>query len=200
VLGQSGSSVLGQSGSGVLGQSGSGVHGQSGSALLARTGSGVRNMTVSSTRRASRDASAVRLSTRSFFESAAMGPVEAVEFSGHSALVTVLGQAYATSHTVAQSVQVGDYVVAAGTASGQLQVLYSVGDQYVPGASPVYAVGAITKGDFSGANVSIGTTLFDYSSHLASEPGFTPVAGQVIEMRGIQPVPRGKVLVGLLGD
>jgi hypothetical protein len=129
-----------------------------------------------------------------------MGPVEAVELAGDSARVTVLGQAYATSHTVAQSVQLGEYVVAAGNASGQLQVLYSVGSQYVPGASPVYAVGAITKGDLSGANLSIGTTLFDYSSHLASEPSFTPVAGQVIEMRGIQPVPGGKVLVGLFAN
>ena len=109
----------------------------------------------------------------------------------------MLGQAYGTSRTVAESINVGDYVVAAGSDSGDLHVLYPVGTQYVPGASPVYALGAITKDDSSTANLSIGATVFDYSAHLASEPGFKLEAGEIIEIRGIQPIPGGKVIVGL---
>ena len=123
-----------------------------------------------------------------------MGPVDAITLGREGAEFTVAGQVYKTSTNAAGSYAVGDYVVVAADADGNIDVLYSAGVSYVPGASPVMVMGQIESTDPSRASLSVGATILDYSAHLAVDPTFRPVSGTIVEARGIQPV-RGGIIV-----
>ncbi|HLF12300.1 MAG TPA: hypothetical protein VJA26_13920, partial [Gammaproteobacteria bacterium] len=157
------------------GINGSGVRGINGSGVRGINGSGVRGRG---------------------YESAAIGPVEAIEITGQTAVLRIAGQTYIASADVAGSFSLGDYVVAASEAGGAADVLYLVGEQYVPGASTVLVVGPIGAVQTSLGNIAIGDVVVDYSAHLAAEPTYLPQAGDVVEVEGIQPVPGDRIIVG----
>jgi hypothetical protein len=155
------------------------LRGSTGSGLRGSTGSGLRGL------------------DQYVFESAAIGPIGAIIVTDDGARLMIVGQTYDTSVEIAGSVVEGEYVVAAGNSEGQLQVLYSMGSEYVAGASAVMVRGPVKAADTSVANLSVGDAVLDYSSHLAVEPAYIPESGDLIEARGVQPSPGGKLIVGL---
>jgi hypothetical protein len=123
-----------------------------------------------------------------------MGPVESIDVgNGASSTITVLGQTYRTTPDVAASFAVGDYVVAGGS-GGDLSLIYGTQADYVAGSSQVTVRGAITSVDVTRALLGIGDVTIDYSSHLTSNASYTPVVGDVVEVKGTQPLSRGIVL------
>ena len=130
------------------------------------------------------------------FDSAAMGPVEQIQSGPDGSALTVLGQVYHTTGETAGSVQVGDYVIAAGDAAGNLGVLYPLNTSYVAGASPVSVVGVVSSADASVAAFTVGGVVVDYSAYLASDPTYEPSAGSLVQARGTQPAIGGQLLVG----
>jgi hypothetical protein len=125
-----------------------------------------------------------------------MGPIDAISIRGELSELTVVGQIYETSTKAASSYSVGDYVVVAADTEGKVEVLYSAGVSYVPGASPVMVMGKIESASASRGSLTVGTAVVDYSAHLAADPSFTPVPGATIEARGIQPLRGGTIVVG----
>jgi len=192
--GQTGSYARGQTGSYARAQTGSGARGQTGSYARAQTGSGARGQTGSYAR--AQTGSYARGAVSSFaFESAAMGPVEAMETQDGVTTLTVLGQKFVDRSDLGASFASGDYVMAAGNGDGQLQVLYPVGSAYVPGASTVMVVGTIKAVNGPHSSITLGSTTFDYSSRLVGNPDYTPHSGELAHFTGTQPVPGGLVLV-----
>jgi hypothetical protein len=45
--------------------------------------------------------------------------------------------------------------------------------------------------------MAIGSAEFDYSSVLSGEPDFVPQLGQFVEVEGLQPLPGGRIVVGI---
>jgi hypothetical protein len=131
-----------------------------------------------------------------------MGPVEAINAGSADGAVTltVLGQSYHATKELAQSVVEGDYVVIAAATGGDAVILYLVGSPYVPGVSSVAVKGQAVEVDAVLATVAIGSTTFDYSAQLGSDPSLLPTVGQTFEISGIQPLPEGTVLTGLAGQ
>ena len=179
------SSVRGLTGSGTRGLTGSGARGLTGSGSRGLTGSGSRGLTGSGSR-----------SFAPGFAVAAIGPVESLEVLGESATVTVLGQQFVSSAAAAESLAVGDYILAAVESGGET-VVYSLGEAYVPGASMVGVRGPIVSADHALATVVVGAASIDYSAQLSADPTLAPAEGTLIEAMGIQPLAQGRIIVGL---
>ena len=191
--GLTGSGSRGLTGSGSRGLTSSGSRGLTGSGSRGLTGSGSRGLTGSGSRGLTGSGS------RSFapgFAVAAIGPVESLEVLGESATVTVLGQQFVSSAAAAESLAVGDYILAAVESGGET-VVYSLGEAYVPGASMVGVRGPIVSADHALATVVVGAASIDYSAQLSADPTLAPAEGTLIEAMGIQPLAQGRIIVGL---
>ena len=129
-----------------------------------------------------------------------MGPVESIEQGPDGATVlTVLGQVYHANAETVGSVEVGDYVIAAGDETGILGVLYPLGETYVAGSSAVSVVGRVSSTDASVAAFTVGRVSVDYSGYLVTDPRYEPTAGSLVQARGTQPVPGGQVVLAADG-
>ena len=129
------------------------------------------------------------------FESAAMGPVESISQSADSASIVILGQTYVTDVASTSGIAEGDYVFAAGSSDGVLRVFYSVGTPYIPGASAVMLVGAVDDIRPAVSAMAVKNVVVDYSSRLVGHPDYSPTPGTIIQATGVQPLPRGTILL-----
>jgi len=181
----SGSEANGITGSGLRGITGSGLRGITGSGLRGITGSGLRGIT----------GSGLRGITGSGLRSAALGPVESLNAQSGVAVISVAGQIFIASSDDVSNLQVGDYVLAAGSGEGELSLLVGVDEPYVPGSSTIWVRGEVTSVSTELGRIGVGFASFDYTPVLATLPDLEPQLGSVIEVGGIQPVPGGTVLV-----
>jgi hypothetical protein len=83
-------------------------------------------------------------------------------------------------------------VVRAGSAA----LVYHVGSPYVPGLSVVRLRGAVQSVDAATGRLSVGALVVDHTYQLSVEPTFAPSVGETIEVRGIQPAPKGVLIAG----
>jgi hypothetical protein len=130
-----------------------------------------------------------------------LGPVEAVERNSDTGTtqITVLGQTF-VSDLEEVGAAVGDYVLAASRENGELAVLVSAGESYVPGSSAVWVIGTVDGVTAPIAQFSVGEATFDYSSLLSLDPSLSLEAGDIVDFYGIQPVPGGSVILGIHGS
>jgi hypothetical protein len=162
------------------------VRGLNGSGVRGLNGSGVRGL----------NGSGVRVSAQ--FESVAMGPVESISptAEGSETLsIRVIGQTYTTSAEMIGTIALGDYVVAAGNLEGELQVVYDVGSQYVPGSSAVLVRGVVSEITPALASLTIGTVQVEYSAYTTSDPNYVPVVGIPVEVVGTQPLEGSQIVL-----
>src|SRR5690606_24906569 len=164
---------------------GSGARGITGSGARGITGSGARGITGSGSRGISRAGGG--------YSSAALGPVESLSQGFGIAVITVAGQVFVTSRDVAQ-LQVGDYVLIAGSSDGDIDVLVQLGEVYVPGASRIWVRGEVTSVSADVGQLTIGSTSFDYTPGLSIAPDYRPQVGDLVEITGTQHRPKGIVL------
>jgi hypothetical protein len=122
-----------------------------------------------------------------------MGPIEAIGLGSETAAVVVVGQTFITTLDMASALREGDYVAATQTDDGDVATLYVLDTPYVPGASLVTVIGPVDEVDPTTAVLSIGEARLDYSAQLVVDPQYAPIAGQIVEATGIQPVPGGDV-------
>ena len=203
VAGLSGSNVAGLSGSNLAGLSGSNVAGLSGSNVAGLDRSNVRGLSGSNLQRSrgnnGRGLSGGTASPTRFgdgFVLAAMGRLDAVSNKGSAATFEVAGQSFSVSAEQASNFAVGDYVVAGAVRSDTAALVYHVGSPYVPGLSLVRLRGAIQSVDMATGQLAVGALVVDHTYQLSVEPTFAPAVGDTIEVRGIQPAPRGVLIAG----
>jgi hypothetical protein len=58
-------------------------------------------------------------------------------------------------------------------------------------------VGAIVDANAAIASLTVGDAVVEYSTHLASDPGYVPSLGEPVEVSGVQPALGGKIVAGL---
>jgi hypothetical protein len=183
------------SGSNGRGMSGSNGRGMSGSNGRGMSGSNGRGMSGSNGRGHVLGGAFAR-----GFELAAMGPVETISANGAAATLVVVGQEFAVTADDVSQYAVGDYVVAGATTRGATAVVYHVGAPYVPGASTVRVKASVDSVNPAVANLTVGALTVDYAQQLTTNPGFSVAKGETIEAEGIQPSPRGLLLVPSSGE
>jgi hypothetical protein len=180
------------SGSNGRGMSGSNGRGMSGSNGRGMSGSNGRGMSGSN----GRAASASSPSTfGAGYETAAMGPIDAIVSDSAVATLTVQGQAFRIPAISASAFSVGDYVVAGLTTKGAMAVIYPVGLTYIPGVSTVRVKGSVTTVDSSTGSFGMGPLSVDYTAQLAATPTLAIAVGDVVEIVGLQPNHGGVLLV-----
>src|SRR5690606_7209198 len=141
--GITGSGSRGITGSGSRGITGSGSRGITGSGSRGITGSGARGITGSG----SRD---IGEGLASEYRSAALGPIEMLTQGSGVAVISVAGQVFVTTRDVGE-LQVGEYVLIAGSGDGDVEVLLRLDEVYVPGASRIWFGGKLTRSPRKGA-------------------------------------------------
>jgi hypothetical protein len=188
ITGSGARAITGSGGRAITGSGGRAITGSGGRAI---TGSGGRAITGSGHR---------AVAELDAFAAGVMGPVEAVSLSGTVATLTVLGQQFVTTATLAGSLTHGDYVIVGNDGAEGSAVVYQVGATYVPGASTVAIKGIVAAANQALATVLIGETAVDYAAQLAIDPDLAPSPGQLIQLIGVQPLPEGTVIAAPHSD
>ena len=126
------------------------------------------------------------------------GPLEKVDAARDA--VTVFGREFITDR--ASELSPGQTV----NVYGALQPDGSISDaqieptsQYGSGSDPVYLKGVVTDANAALGQISIGDTTVDYTQQLASGQFSPPAVGQVVEVRGTQPLVKGVLLASDVG-
>jgi hypothetical protein len=138
-------------------------------------------------------------SGQSIFGAAAIGPIDAISKGANGTELTVLGQQFKAASGELSGYRVGQYVLAAADRKGQLSVLLSLDDNYVPGSSTVWLKGSVTSVSPAIGKFAVGGVSLDYSAYLSTDPEFSVQVGDTVEAYGIQPQPGGSVLLGIHG-
>jgi len=185
--GITGSGSRGITGSGSRGITGSGSRGITGSGSRGITGSGARGITGSG----SRD---IGEGLASEYRSAALGPIEMLTQGSGVAVISVAGQVFVTTRDVGE-LQVGEYVLIAGSGDGDVEVLLRLDEVYVPGASRIWVRGEVNSVSPERGLLTVGSTSFDYTPVLSIAPDYRPQIGDFVEIAGTQYTPKGVVLV-----
>jgi hypothetical protein len=190
--GMTGSNAQGMTGSNARGMTGSNAQGMTGSNAQGITGSNARGMTGRYGR-----VLAAQSTSRfgSGFSVAAMGVLEAISIQKGMARLIVAGQAFGVPSTEASVLSVGDYVVA-GAAEGAMAVVYHAGVPYIAGLSTVRVKATVNAADPTTGTLSVGGLTVDYTSQLSLDPALAPLAGDVIEVVGLQAITGGTLTVG----
>jgi hypothetical protein len=128
-----------------------------------------------------------------------MGIVEAVSRDNEGAVLSVAGQRFSVSLTEADLFAVGDYVVAGAKDADTSALVYHVGLPYVPGVSPVRVKAPVVSVEPSLGSLTVGTLTVDFTAHLAVSP-VSLVAGETVELVGVQPTFEGSLLLNSSGD
>ena len=122
-----------------------------------------------------------------------VGPVEAINAADKTAIV--LGQRV---HTVAlERVVVGDTVAVYGTTRADGSIAASViqsGGLYVPGSTSIFLSGTVQRAESSVGRVVVGGVTVDLTP-VMSHGMLSPSVGTNLQLRGIQPVSGGLVVV-----
>ena len=122
-----------------------------------------------------------------------VGPVEAINAADKTAIV--LGQ---TVHTAAlERVAVGDTVAVYGTTRADGSIAASTIQSrglYVPGATSIFLSGTVQRAESSVGRVVVGGVTVDLTP-VMSHGMLSPTVGTNLQLRGIQPVSGGLVVV-----
>jgi hypothetical protein len=129
-----------------------------------------------------------------------MGPLEAIAVEGDAALFVIAGQGFVVSAAETDSFDVGDYVVAGATLSGDTAMVYHVGFPYVAGVSPVSVKGRVASIDAAAGTLTVGKLTIDYTAQLSTDPTLTAGLGNTVQAAGTQPVAFGTLVVDPSGN
>jgi hypothetical protein len=128
-----------------------------------------------------------------------MGIVEAVSRGNEVAVLSVAGQRFSVSLTEADLFAIGDYVVAGAADADTSALVYHVGLPYVPGVSSVRVKAPVVSVEPSVGRLTVGALTVDFTAHLVVNP-VSPVAGETVELVGVQPTFEGSLLLDSSGD